>query len=80
MIHSGCRSERAYLKNPHNYVDMLQYLITLLIVVTNLSDISLPIMMDKRVLCVVVIINQGIKFVLDWLRLFDNTSFYVTLI
>ena len=27
-----------------------------------------------------MILCQGIKIVLDWLRLFDNTSFYVTLI
>ena len=25
-------------------------------------------------------ISQGAKFIVDWLRLFDNTSFYVTLI
>ena len=25
-------------------------------------------------------ISQGMKAILDWLRLFDNTSFYVTLI
>lgn len=27
-----------------------------------------------------MILCQGVKAVLDWLRLFDNTSFYVTLI
>ena len=59
---------------------MFQYLATLLIVVTNLSDTSLTTVMNRRVLCVFVIISQGSKAVLDWLRLFDNTSFYVTLI
>ena len=59
---------------------MFQYLATLWIVVTNLSDVSPNAIMNKRVLCVFVIISQGIKAVLDWLRLFDNTSFYVTLI
>ena len=66
--------------SPYNYNDMFQYLATILIVVTNLSDVSLTAMMNKRVLCVFIIISQGIKAVLDWLRLFDNTSFYVTLI
>ena len=65
----------AYFKNPHNYNDMFQYLATLLIVMTNLSDVSLATTMNKRVLYVFVIISQGIKAVLDWLRLFDNTSF-----
>ena len=27
-----------------------------------------------------VLIFQGMKVIIDWLRLFDNTSFYVTLI
>ena len=70
----------AYFKSPHNYKDMFQYLATLWIVVTNLSDVSLNAMMNKRVLCVFVIISQGINAVLDWLKLLDNTSFYVTLI
>ena len=59
---------------------MFQYPASLWIVVTNLSDVSLATTMNKRVLCVFVILSQGIKAVLDWLRLFDNTSFYVTLI
>ena len=74
------KSERGYFKSLHNYNDMFQNLTTLWIVVTNISDVNLPNLMDKRVLCVLVIISQGIKAVLDWLRLFDNTSFYVTLI
>ena len=36
--------------------------------------------MDKRIICVIVLLSQAIKAILDWLRLFDNTSFYVTLI
>ena len=80
MTKSYSKSERAFLKSPHNYNDMFQYLTTLWIVVTNLADVNLPLLVDKRVLCVLVIISQGIKAVLDWLRLFDNTSFYVTLI
>ena len=80
IIDGDCQHVTAYFKSPHNYNDMFQYLTTLWIVVTNLSDVSLNAMMNKRVLCVFVIISQGINAVLDWLRLLDNTSFYVTLI
>ena len=37
-------------------------------------------MIEKREICIFVLLCQGIKFVIDWLRLFDKTSFYVTLI
>ena len=37
-------------------------------------------MSEKRNLCTFVVISQGMKAIVDWLRLFDNTSFYVTLI
>ena len=80
MMKSDCKSEKAYFKSPHNYIDIFQYLTTLWLVLTNLSNVNLPNLMDKRVLCILVIIIQGVKAVLDWLRLFDNTSFYVTLI
>ena len=73
-------SVKNYFKSGLNYNDMLQYLGTLLILLTNLSDADLPSMMDKRILCVIVLLSQGVKAILDWLRLFDSTSFYVTLI
>ena len=37
-------------------------------------------MEGKRTLCSFVLIGQCIKAITDWLRLFDSTSFYVTLI
>ena len=33
-----------------------------------------------RNLCCFILLSQGVKAVIDWLRLFDTTSFYVTLI
>ena len=69
-----------YFKAGLNYIDMVQYLGTLWILLTNLSDLDLPITMDKRILCIIVLLSQGVKAILDWLRLFDSTSFYVTLI
>ena len=69
-----------YFKASLNRFNVLQYLGTLWIVLTNLFDVDLPILMDKRVICVIVLLSQGVKAILDWLRLFDSTSFYVTLI
>ena len=59
---------------------MLQYLGTLWILLTNLFELDVPILMNKRIICVIVLLSQGVKAILDWLRLFDSTSFYVTLI
>ena len=69
-----------YFKSGLNYIDMLQYLGTLWVILNDLFDVDLLIIMDKRILCLIVILCQGIKAILDWLRLFDSTSFYVTLI
>ena len=73
-------SVKNYFKSGLNYNDMIQYLVTLWIVLTNLFDAEVPIVMDKRILCIIVLLSQGVKAILDWLRLFDSTSFYVTLI
>ena len=37
-------------------------------------------MVTVRNLCCFILLSQGVKAVIDWLRLFDTTSFYVTLI
>ena len=74
------KSVKDYFKSSLNYFDLLQYLGTLWILLTNLLDLDLPIIMDKRILSVIVLMSQGVKAILDWLRLFDSTSFYVTLI
>ena len=72
-------SVKNYFKSGLNYNDMIQYLGTLWILLTNLFNADLPIVLDKRILCIKVLLSQGVKAILDWLRLFDNTSFYVTL-
>ena len=69
-----------YFTTVLNYNDIVQYLGTLWILLTNLAGADLPTMVDKRIICVIVLLSQGIKAILDWLRLFDSTSFYVTLI
>ena len=37
-------------------------------------------MENLRTLCAFILLSQGSKAIIDWLRLFDQTSFYVTLI
>ena len=71
---------KTYFKSALNYNDLIQYCGTLWILLTNLSGVNIPIMMDKRIVCVIVLLSQGVKAILDWLRLFNSTSFYVTLI
>ena len=69
-----------YFKSLYNYIDLLQYLGTIYVVVSNMIGYDESSMLLKRDLCAFVLISQGIKVIVDWLRLFDNTSFYVTLI
>ena len=64
----------------YNYVDLFQYIGTAWVVITNLMGQEDSDMTLNRTLCTFVLIVQGIKMIIDWLRLFDNTSFYVTLI
>ena len=69
-----------YFCSPYNLIDLLQYTGTLIVVSTNMAKYDDLIMSYKRNICVFVLIAQAVKFVIDWLRLFGNTSFYVTLI
>ena len=69
-----------YFKSMYNYIDLLQYIGTAWVVITTLQGPEASEMVHKRTLCTFVLICQGIKIIIDWLRLFDNTSFYVTLI
>ena len=59
---------------------MLQYLGTLWIALTSVSGVHEPRQTEQRIFCTFLLLGQGDKAELDWLRLFDNTSFYVTLI
>ena len=46
----------------------------------NVTDLHMLRLVEQRSFCTFVLLSQGCKAVLDWLRLFDTTSFYVTLI
>ena len=46
----------------------------------NVTDLNMPRLIEQRSFCTFILLSQGSKAVLDWLRLFDTTSFYVTLI
>ena len=74
------RNIKNYITSFYNYIDILQYFGTLVVKISNMNDSTYLSMVLKREICVFVLLSQGIKFVIDWLRLFDKTSFYVTLI
>ena len=65
-----------YFKLFYNYIDMFQYLGTIFVVCLNLAEYEHLGMIEKRNIVILIIACQGIKFVVDWLRLFDRTSFY----
>ena len=70
-----------YLWSFFNINDLFQYFATLWIVVLNLVTDPTPEELSYlRVLACFVVLSQAIKAILDWLRLFKYTSFYVTLI
>lgn len=71
---------KGYLTSVYNWNDLFQYSVTLFIVIVNIFGDGTRIIGLERSLCSFVLLSQGAKAVLDWLRLFDNTSFYVTLI
>ena len=48
--------------------------------IVSLTKEPIPNVIIQRNLCILVIISHGLKAVLDWLRLFEDLSFYVTLI
>ena len=79
-VRQGYKDGLDYFKSLYNYIDLMQYLGTVYVVVSNMIGYDESSMLIKRDLCAFVLICQGVKMIVDWLRLFDNTSFYVTLI
>ena len=69
-----------YFFDPYNYNDIFQYTGTLWVVLRTIGGQSGMDLVSLRNMCCFIFLSQGIKAVIDWLRLFDNTSFYVTLI
>ena len=74
------KDAKDYFLSMYNYIDLFQYLATIWVIVSNLGDFDLTSVIYKRNLCTFVLISQGMKVIVDWLRLFESTSFYVTLI
>lgn len=69
-----------YFKSLYSYVDMFQYLGSAWVVITNLMGQNAEGIFKNRTVCCFILMSQGMKIIIDWLRLFDETSFYVTLI
>ena len=79
-VKQGLKDGKDYFLSMYNYIDLFQYIGTTWVVVTNILDHNQERMITNRTLCTFVLLSQGNKAITDWLRLFDNTSFYVTLI
>ena len=60
-----------------NLIDLSQYGLTIYVVVSSMIDQA---QYQTRIICIYIILTQAAKVVLDWLRLFENTSFFVSLI
>ena len=72
---------RDYVEDYYNINDLFQYCATLWVVLaTMFGSYDSGNMVAIRNLCCFILLSQGVKAVIDWLRLFDTTSFYVTLI
>ena len=71
---------KGYFDSLYNINDLFQYLGTLWIVVINTAEYHEMTKVSQRDLATIIVLSQGVKAVIDWLRLFDVTSFYVTLI
>ena len=70
-----------YVEDYYNINDLFQYCATLWVVLaTMFGQYDSGNMVAIRNLCCFILLSQGVKAVIDWLRLFDTTSFYVTLI
>ena len=69
-----------YWKSAYNYFDLLQYIGTIVVVSACFGNMNLLDAEKMRTLCAFILLSQGSKAITDWLRLFDQTSFYVTLI
>ena len=69
-----------YITSLYNINDLLQQIGTIVIAVINLLKSDVISMVHQRNICCVILLSMGLKAVIDWLRLFDVTSFYVTLI
>lgn len=73
LLKQGCN----YWKSPQNIIDLTVGFLTIAIVLSSLIDETRK---EARVVAIGVIIAMGAKAVLDWLRLFDETAFYVSLV
>ena len=69
-----------YFRDLYNINDLFMQIGTLTVVVINLSESALLSKINQRNLSGFILLSMGLKAVIDWLRLFDVTSFYVTLI
>lgn len=68
-----------HFSNFMNVCDFVQYMMTLMLVVTNLFEVQWPSVEACRIIGAFLVFILWFKMA-DWLRMFDATSFYIALI
>ena len=69
-----------YWKSFYSYFDLFQYIGAVFVVGSCFGGMQILEAESMRTICAFIFLSQGSKAIIDWLRLFDQTSFYVTLI
>ena len=70
---------RGYLTNPMNWIDLSAYVMNTLLIVSTVITVEFFTIDTRCVLCAVLAAIMWLKM-LDWLRLFDSTAFFIKLI
>lgn len=79
VIQSLSISLTEYFSDSSNAYDVYTYCTSLLLVIVQLLEIDVPPLRFQRLIAAFAVLMTWLK-VLDWLRLFEKTSFYIKLI
>ena len=63
VIQARMKGPRKYFTEFYNLIDNIQNLGTLCVVITNMLNFKHLLMVDKRIICVFILLSQGFKFI-----------------
>ena len=72
-------SYKEYFYEPMNCLDLLTYTISIILIVFSMLNIDIPQIESRCILAALIAIMMWIKM-LEWLKVFDSTAFYIKLI
>ena len=70
---------KRYFSDIKNVADLVQYMMTLSLLIISLTDHDWPSLETRRIIAAFIVFILWFKM-FDWLRMFDATSFYIKLI